>query len=797
MDPLSIAASAIAIATIAGQVCTLFGELRSLCRSLPGRLAAVNNEVADLEIVLHEIASLVEKRAALPDSKRSTLPHLLKQANTKLRELEVVVRHIRVSCRDARHPLLAANVLRKEQGPVKLLQEEIRAIKCNLNILLGASNSRDMTQLRLELESFSIVTTQSSQEQLALHKNLLSNLTGIDDRIARVEHMLRHQAEQVRETQLTQFGPLVARSSPRRPSSAARRRTPSPTQRSDGFSVRVVPFATTCRTGCACVCHSQQKAASPKILNRVLGQLFVGYTGLPYLSPNCDNAVCAKSRASKVSIEYWFPWGMLSSTIVRLQAGYQPNTGTLFQLQTLRSVPDGAECVNFALNGNIEGLKYLFGKGLASPRDVSPTRGYTLLRWALYGKQYSTCEFLMHAGADPDYKPISANDNSPRIKACHFLLEGGLPDAGVEILRLMTRGGHYDDFIDEAGFTQIHRIVLGLSFKSLEEELTLHPDDIDAQDCMGRTPLAWAAAKGDAHAVVALLSHGADPNIIDVQISGPVSNAAAQGHTACVRLLLEAGAYPDAPLPPGIKKGSPLNVAVRRSNDVALVKSLLDFGADVESSGIDGITPLIHAARTDKASFAMLLLECGADINGSSVSGSTPLTTAITHNSHNVLRLILDRWHEYTDCPRLKGPHLLDIAALYADIETLQILARTDHLQVYQDRNYGIGDFSHRLRQRADHTQKLAFAFEELLEVINRAPDAKRGSHGLIEAGYSHPVLVCMSSHVQTEEQNSSRWSNLFSCPGSSKVEEDSESSDGDYYEAIEKSQEDIIQGAW
>lgn len=647
-----------------------------------------------------------------------------------------------------------------------------------------------MMQLRLDLESISIVTAQSSQEQLALHNNLLSNLTGIDNRIARVENMLRHQAEHLHETQLVQFGPLVSRSPPRRLSPAPHRRIPSGTQHSDGFSVRVAPFATTCRTGCACVCHSQPKAASPQMLNRVLGHLFVGYTGLPYLSSKCDKDMCAKSRASKTSIEYWFPWGMFSSTIVRLQAGYQASTGTLFQLQTFRSVPDDAESVNFALNGNIEGLKCLFSRGVASPRDVSPTRGYTLLRWALYGKQYAICEFLIHAGADPDYKPISANDNSPRIKACQFLLEGGLPDVGVDALRLITRGGHYDDFIDEAGFILIHRIVLGLSFKSLEEELVLHPEEIDAQDCMGRTPLAWAAAKGDTRAVVALLTHGADPNIIDFQVSGPVSNAAAQGHTACVRLLLEAGAYPDVLLPPEIKKGSPLNVAVRRSHDISLVKSLLDFGADVESSGVDGITSLIHAARTNNASFAMLLLECGADINATSVAGSTPLTTAIIHNSHSVLRLILDRWHEYTDCPRLKGPHLLHITAVYADIETLQILASINHLREFKDKSYGIGDFSNLLCQRAECTEKLSLAFEELLEVINSAPDTRKSPDQLAESGHSHPVLTAMDSDfllAHTEERNRSQWPNFLSCLASSEVEEDSSSSDDEYVEAAEK----------
>ena len=141
MDPLSIAASAMTVATLSSQICSVFGELRVLCRSLPGRLAAINNEVADLEIVLYEVASLVQSRATLPDSEQSPLPHLLKQANVKLSELQSIVARLRISCRDATYPLLTANMLRKEQGPLQSLQEDIRSIKCNLNILLGASNS--------------------------------------------------------------------------------------------------------------------------------------------------------------------------------------------------------------------------------------------------------------------------------------------------------------------------------------------------------------------------------------------------------------------------------------------------------------------------------------------------------------------------------------------------------------------------------------------------------------------------------------------------------------------------------
>jgi ankyrin repeat protein len=480
---------------------------------------------------------------------------------------------------------------------------------------------------------------------------------------------------------------------------------------------------------------------------------------------------CSKSRVRQVSLEYWFPFTSLSSAIVRLQVGYQPNVGTMLHLDTLRRVPDTAQCVSFALNGNIDGLKYLFSKGLASPRDVSASRGYSILRWALYGKQYDTCKFLIHAGADANYRPISASDNSPRNKACHFLLEGGLSETAVGALRIIAKNGYLEDFIDEARFTKTHRIVLGLSMLSLEDEITRSPHDINAIDAMGRTALAWAAARGDTRAIVTLLSHGADPNIVDVQLSGPLSNAASQGHTVAVRLLLEAGAQPDLRHPSGERKGSPLNCATRNATDILLLKSLLDFGADVDASGNDGKTGLIHAARIDNAGFAMLLLEYGANINSVSTDGSTPLTTAIIYNSHNVLRLFLDRWHEYSICPRMKGPNLLQTAALYADPTTLQILAATDHFRRKYDKLYTLGDFGNYLKQRPDFTEKLALAFDELLSVVNQVPELKKAtSPTLLDSGFLSWCLP-RSNSAFDELQD----------PGSAC------SSDGSFHDAIEK----------
>lgn len=601
-----------------------------------------------------------------------------------------------------------------------------------------------MMKIRLDIQEITTLTAQTSQEQLALNANFLATIVGVDKRVSRIEEMLREQSLQLQANQFAQVGLLYAHR--KRSPSPKKEMAEPPARAVEGIGVRVTPYIASCRNGCLCACHSQRRSSAPALLNSLLGRLFATYTGVPILNPKCDDEACRGSRASKFGMEYWFPTSFWS-TIVRMQVDYHPNAGPSLQLETLRTVPDSAQCVSYAVNGNITGLQHLFRLGMASPRDVSSGRGYSLLRWALYAKQYKTCEFLVHAGSDPDYLPIAASDNSPRIKACHFLLEGGLSDDALSAMRTITNGSQYlDDYIDDSRFTRIHRIVLGLSMQDLQEELLLRPEDINAQDAMGRTPLAWAAARGDSRSVATLLTYGADPNIIDVQISGPLSNAAAQGHTACVALLLEGGADPDPQLPKGVRKGSPLSVATRNCKDPMVLKKLLDFGANVNQVTVEGNTPLFHAARNDNASFAILLLEHGADINATSTASETPLTTAIRFNSHNVLRLLLERWHEYAACPRLKGPNLVEIAALYGDCETLSILAGADHFRTRHDQQYALRDFRAVLSRRGDVTERITAAFDELLTLFNAAADLDMSEEGLLESGF----FSCVSSRANT-----------------------------------------------
>ena len=148
----------------------------------------------------------------------------------------------------------------------------------------------------------------------------------------------------------------------------------------DGVRVGFRRNQTWCSQGCPCRCHGTSRVKTPDAVSRVLGQLFVGYSGIPAIKPECDQPSCKQTTESKVEAEFWFPAKIFWSRILQFQASYQAATGPSLALRTFRCVPDSAPAVSYTVNGNIDALKVLFKQGMASPVDVSDTRGYSLLR---------------------------------------------------------------------------------------------------------------------------------------------------------------------------------------------------------------------------------------------------------------------------------------------------------------------------------------------------------------------------------------------------------------------------------
>lgn len=146
-----------------------------------------------------------------------------------------------------------------------------------------------------------------------------------------------------------------------------------------------------CRSWCPCACHAKRKLklTAPGMMESVLGKMFVGYSGLPVLNKPCDFRGCRDRQNATATIEYWFPWWFVSMNS-KLCLTYLPWTGPQFQISTTRRIPDDSQSIAFAMQGNIDGLKYLFSQGLVGPRDVSDSRGFTLMRVRLVSTFAST-----------------------------------------------------------------------------------------------------------------------------------------------------------------------------------------------------------------------------------------------------------------------------------------------------------------------------------------------------------------------------------------------------------------------
>jgi ankyrin repeat protein len=128
----------------------------------------------------------------------------------------------------------------------------------------------------------------------------------------------------------------------------------------------------------------------------------------------------------------------------------------------------------------------------------------------------------------------------------------------------------------------------------LESILADDPSHLDARSDDGFAPLHLAVFGGQAEAARLLLGRGADPDALS---SGPIAQVPPLGTAAFVRseplarVLLEAGADPNAR---GAGGFAALHTAAA-NGDVALVRLLLDRGADARAVADDGRSPIVLA----------------------------------------------------------------------------------------------------------------------------------------------------------------------------------------------------------
>jgi len=166
--------------------------------------------------------------------------------------------------------------------------------------------------------------------------------------------------------------------------------------------------------------------------------------------------------------------------------------------------------------------------------------------------------------------------------------------------------------------------------------------DINQEDCVGNTPLTWAASNGHERVVKILLGWcDVNPDKPDCNGQIPLICAAQNGHEGVVKILLEQGDV--SPIGTNMYGRTALCCAARNGHE-GVVKIILELG-DVGLSKPDmcGRTPLLCAAQKGHEAVVQTLLWCGANPDKPDMCGRTPLLCAAENGHEGVVKILLER----------------------------------------------------------------------------------------------------------------------------------------------------------
>ncbi len=172
-------------------------------------------------------------------------------------------------------------------------------------------------------------------------------------------------------------------------------------------------------------------------------------------------------------------------------------------------------------------------------------------------------------------------------------------------------------------------------------------DQASAREALAKEGIAFTqeaflqkVAEGDAAHVTLFLEAGIDPSVPNSTKRTALWIAVERKQTEVLKALLAGGVVPNAKNAPPMESNKTIVFEAVDSGDAALVRTLVEAGADAKMANEYGVPPLAEAARTGNLEMCKILLKAGADPNAA--PGGFPLMYGPVNEDHlEVVRLLL------------------------------------------------------------------------------------------------------------------------------------------------------------
>jgi uncharacterized protein len=341
-----------------------------------------------------------------------------------------------------------------------------------------------------------------------------------------------------------------------------------------------------------------------------------------------------------------------------LAAGVDPN----------ETSPEGETILMTASrSGGAEAVQVLLAHG-ASVNRKEGWHEQTALMWAAGDNQPAIVKALLAAGAEINGRskvlpgaPVGRGRGSETsFQSAHstFPRGGFTPmlfaarEGSLDAARVLVEGGADVNLADPDGISPAMMSIINGHYDTAALLIRAKGVSVDAVDKAGRTALFFAA---DMHRLEWLFSRPTP------RPSGELDSL------DVVKLLLAAGANPDMRLTgrpftihhdsgghPSLVEGATPFMKAASTSDVALMKILLEHGADPGIATKDGTTPMMLAAGLEWREIASLgteqesleaitlLLERGADVNAANAAGETALHGAAQRGADKIVQWLVD-----------------------------------------------------------------------------------------------------------------------------------------------------------